>query len=71
MEPFSMTLDTQVKVFALEDDGATIVTTTTDSAHPERPAHTGYEQCENESEAQAVLQKWVFDLQRQGWQMAE
>ncbi|WP_144276241.1 hypothetical protein [Demequina sp. NBRC 110053] len=68
MEPFSMTHGTQVKVFHTEDDGTTLVTTTTDTAHPERPPHVGYEQCENESEVEAVLQKFVFDLERRGWQ---
>ncbi|GIG53932.1 hypothetical protein [Demequina activiva] len=71
MEPFSMTLGTQVKAFHLEDNDATVVITTTDTAHPERPAHVGYESCENESESQAVVQKFVFDLQRQGWEMSE
>ncbi len=66
-----MTQGTLVKVFHTEDEGATLVTTTTDTAHPERPPHVAYEQCENESESNAVLQKWVFDLQRQGWQITE
>lgn len=66
-----MVLGTQVKVFDTENEGSTLVTTTSDTAHPDRPAHVGYEQCENDAEAQAVLQKWVFDLQRQGWQIQE
>ncbi|WP_152650411.1 hypothetical protein [Demequina aestuarii] len=71
MEPFSMTKDTAVKVFHLEDNDATVVVTTTDTAAPERPPHVAYEQCENEEESQAVVQKFVFDLQRQGWTLVD
>ncbi|PKQ27061.1 MAG: hypothetical protein CVT64_01015 [Actinobacteria bacterium HGW-Actinobacteria-4] len=67
MEPFSMTKGTEVKVFSLEDNDATIVVATTDTAQPERPALMQYEQCESDEESAAVVQKFVFDLQRQGW----
>lgn len=69
MESFHMTKGTEVKVFHLEDNDATIVITTTDTEHPEREPRVGYEQCENSEESQAVVQKFVFDLQRQGWTM--
>jgi len=69
MEPFSMTHGTQVKVFHLEDNDATVVVTTTDSDRPDAAAHVQYEQCENDAESTAVVQKFVFDLQRQGWQI--
>lgn len=66
-----MTKGTDVKVFSLENNDATIVVATTDSAHPDVPARLQYEECENESESQAVIQKFVFDLQRQGWSIEE
>ncbi|WP_296665781.1 hypothetical protein [Demequina sp.] len=68
MEPFALTLGTQVRTFSLEDDGGTIVITTSDTAHPGVPGHVGYEVCESDAEAQAVLGKLVFDLERQGWE---
>lgn len=71
MEPFSMTKGTEVKVFSLEDNDATVVVTTTDTAQPEVPARMQYEQCENDSESTAVVQKFVFDLQRQGWEIVD
>lgn len=67
MEPFSMTKGTGVKVFSLENNDATVVVTTTDTAHPEAPPRLQYEACENDAESQAVVQKFVFDLERQGW----
>ena len=67
MEPFALTHGTQVRTVSLEDDGCTIVITTTDTASPEVPAHVGYEVCESDAEAQAVLTKLVHDLERQGW----
>ncbi len=66
-----MSRDTQVKVFHVEDNGATVVVTTADRALPEQPAQVAYEQCENEEESTAVLNKFVFDLQRQGWVLDE
>ncbi len=69
MEPFRMTKGTQVKVFHLEDNDATIVITNTDTAYPQRDPQVGYEACENSEETQAVVQKFVFDLERQGWTM--
>ncbi len=66
-----MSHDTQVKVFHVEDNGATVVVTSTDTAQPDRPAQVAYEQCENEEESTAVLNKFVFDLQRQGWVLDE
>lgn len=67
MEPFAYTLGTQVRTFSLEDDGATIVITTTDTARPDAPPHVGYEVCESDAEAEGVLNKFVHDLARQGW----
>ncbi|WP_062465238.1 hypothetical protein [Demequina soli] len=67
MEPFALSHGTQVRTFAVEDDGCTIVLTTTDTSQPERPPHVGYEVCESDAEAQAVLNKLVHDLERQGW----
>jgi len=67
MEPFSMTKGTQVKVFSLENNDATLVVSTSDISHPDVPAQMQYEVCENDAESQAVVQKFVFDLQRQGW----
>lgn len=69
MEPFSMAKGTLVKVFHLEDNDATVVISTTDSAHPDAEPSVQYEQCENDAESTAVVQKFVFDLQRQGWQL--
>lgn len=69
MEPFSMKHGTQVKVFHLEDNDATVVVTTTDTAQPDAPPQVQYEQCENDAESTAVVQKFVFDLQRQGWEL--
>ncbi len=66
-----MSRATEVKVFHVEDNGSTVVVTTTDTAYPERPAQVAYEQCENEEESTAVLNKFVFDLQRQGWELDE
>lgn len=66
-----MTQGTGVKVFHLEDNDATVVITTTDTAHLERAPQVSYEQCEDSAEAQAVVQKFVFDLERQGWVMAD
>jgi len=71
MEPFSMTKGTSVKVFSLENNDATLVVTNTDTAHPEVPARVQYEECENDAESQAVVQKFVFDLQRQGWTLVD
>ncbi|WP_062290916.1 hypothetical protein [Demequina phytophila] len=67
MEPFALAHGTQVRTFSVDDDGCTIVATTTDTAQPDRPPHVGYEACESDAEAQAVLNKLVHDLQRQGW----
>lgn len=67
MDPFSMTLGTQVKVFSLEDDGTTVVVTSTDTALPHQSPAVAYEVCESDAEAAAVVQKFVFDLERQGW----
>lgn len=62
-----MTNGTGVKVFSLENNDATIVVATTDTSRPDVPAQMQYEECENDAESQAVLQKFIFDLQRQGW----
>ncbi|WP_062313102.1 hypothetical protein [Demequina rhizosphaerae] len=68
MEPLSLAHGTQVRTFSVEDDGCTIVITTTDSSQPDRPPHQGWEVCESEAEAEGVLRKLVHDLERQGWQ---
>ncbi len=68
MEPFALAHGTQVRTFAVEDDGCTIVVTTTDSAQADRPPHVGYEACESHAEAEGVLAKLVHDLERQGWE---
>ncbi|WP_062389799.1 hypothetical protein [Demequina iriomotensis] len=67
MDPVSLAHGTQVRTFAVEDDGCTIVVTTTDTAQPDLPAHVGYEACESEAEAHAVLAKFLHDAERQGW----
>lgn len=66
-----MTNGTGVKVFSLENNDATIVVATSDTARPDAPARMQYEECENDAESQAVLQKFIFDLQRQGWVIEE
>ncbi len=66
-----MTKGTEVKVFSLEDNDATVVVSTTDTARPDAPPQMQYEQCENDSESTAVVQKFVFDLQRQGWELVD
>ena len=71
MEPFSMIKDTGVKIFSLENNDATLVVATTDTSRPDAPAQTQYEECENDAESQAVLQKFIFDLQRQGWHIED
>ncbi|WP_430868206.1 hypothetical protein [Demequina aurantiaca] len=71
MEPFSMIKGTEVKVFSLEDNDTTLVVANSDTARPEVPARLQYEVCENDAESQAVVQKFVFDLQRQGWAVAD
>ncbi|WP_062210826.1 MULTISPECIES: hypothetical protein [Demequina] len=71
MEPFSMTKGTEVKVFSLENNDATLVVATSDTARPDVPARMQYEECENDAESTAVVQKFVFDLQRQGWTLED
>ena len=66
-----MTKGTQVKVFSLENNDATLVVATSDTAQPDAPAQMQYEACEDDAESQAVVQKFVFDLQRQGWTIEE
>ncbi len=67
MEPFTYTLGTKSRTFRLEEDGYTVVIEHRDTADP-RGTRTQVEQCENESEAQAVVTKMVFDMERGGWQ---
>lgn len=69
MEPFSMTKGDAVKVFSLEDNDSLLVIATTDTGRPDVPARMQYEQCESDAEAAAVVQKFVFDLERQGWKL--
>jgi hypothetical protein len=71
MEPFSMVKGTQIKVFSLEDNDATVVVATRDTASPDAPEQVQYEQCESDAESTAVVQKFVFDLERQGWSMQD
>jgi hypothetical protein len=71
MEPFSMTKGTEVKVFSLKDNDATIAIATSDTARPDMAALMQYEQCESDDESAAVIQKFVFDLQRQGWELTD
>ena len=66
-----MIKDTGVKIFSLENNDATLVVATTDAARPDAPAQMQYEECENDAESQAVLQKFIFDLQRQGWHIED
>lgn len=62
-----MSNGTQIKVFSLENNDSTVVVATSDTSRPEVPARMQYEECENDAESTAVVQKFVFDLQRQGW----
>ena len=70
MEPFSLTHGSAIKTFSLEDNDATLVIASSDANHPHVPARVQYEQCENDAESTALVQKFVFDLQRQGWEIS-
>lgn len=71
MEPFSMVLGTRITTVSLDDDDMTVVTTTTDTAMPDAAPRVSYEACESDAEASALVQKFAFDLERQGWTMAD